>query len=134
MLFGQSVEINHISSFQVVAHPSEPARPLLARPTPGGEWPSVEVATVSKRTTRIVACPNCGRERVISTRHARRKPPTCNLCRFPTRKYNPTDGDRRFWLERFTDDEIIDMCFGIFEEVGDCEIVASWRELLLPKE
>jgi hypothetical protein len=82
-------------------------------------------------TTRLITCPGCGRQRVISDRNARRNPQTCNLCRSPKKYKPPDDGDRRFWLKKFTDKEILDLAFGVFQEEGSLECIRAWRSRLL---
>ena len=85
--------------------------------------------------TKEVFCPGCGRPRDISDRHARRteEPRLCVACRFPAKKQPPGDADRRYWLERFTDDEIILMVEAMTDQHADAERIAWWRKELIPK-
>jgi hypothetical protein len=53
----------------------------------------------------------------------------CILCRFPARRLPATDAERRFWLARFSDDEIAMMSQAIFG-AGDMDNVIAWREKL----
>ena len=92
------------------------------------------MALASARATRELICPGCGRLRLVSSRTARRVPKTCNLCRHPSQYRPPTDSDRRFWLKSFTDREIVDLAFAIFDEIVDAENVHSWRERLCPED
>jgi hypothetical protein len=41
----------------------------------------------------------------------------------------PTDDDRRFWLERFTDDEVVEMAEAMYGG-GSVEAVRDWRARL----
>jgi hypothetical protein len=76
----------------------------------------------------------CGRARLVSERHARRAAYVCNLCRHPTKKQPPSDSDRRFWLNIFLDEEIIEIAFWLFGKQGDIECVREWREILFPDD
>ena len=78
-------------------------------------------------------CPGCGRTRLVSERNARRNPQSCNLCRSKPSRKPPDDTDRRFWLKLFSDREILEIAFAVFEEEGDAETVLTWRQELLPK-
>lgn len=100
--------------------------------------PSVQesafVAAVSTiEPTRDVICPMCGGRRRVSGRHARRSP-VCSLCRHPAKIKAPEDKDRRFWLERFSDDEILDIAHGIFDKEGDLATIQAWRSHLIDDE
>lgn len=86
--------------------------------------------------SQTVACPGCGRLRELTDRHVRRggsETTLCNLCRFPARILPPTNTERRFWLRRFKDEELIDMAEAIF---GGCDpaSIAAWRVRLKIKE
>ena len=56
------------------------------------------------------------------------------MCRNERSRKPPEDKDRRFWLQRFSDEEILRMVFGIFEEEGDIEMVRYWRSVLCPNQ
>lgn len=78
---------------------------------------------------RTVFCPGCGRPREVTDRHVRRGTVTttlCNLCRFPARRIPPTNTERRFWLKRFSNEEIVMMAEALF---GGCDRanVEAWR-------
>jgi hypothetical protein len=89
-------------------------------------------STYTEEVPRDVTCPSCGGVRRVSRRHARRNPQNpCPLCRRPQRRQPPTDSDRRFWLRAFSDDEIIDIVLGMFDQRGDIEVVRAWRSLLM---
>ena len=90
--------------------------------------------TVAMTPTCRITCPSCGRHRVVSDRNARRRPQTCDMCRNERSRKPPEDKDRRFWLQRFSDEEILRMVFGIFEEEGDIEMVRYWRSVLCPNQ
>jgi hypothetical protein len=92
------------------------------------------VALAATTPAREIICPGCGRHRLVSDRNARRKPQTCNLCRHPDKHQPPEDKDRRFWLERFSDEEILHLAFGIFEEEGSLETIHLWRLHLGPEQ
>lgn len=75
-------------------------------------------------------CPSCGTAREASDRHVRRGAiRLCNLCRFPARRLPPTDRERRFWLKRFSDDEISMMATALFGS-SDLLNIKAWRERL----
>lgn len=89
--------------------------------------------------TREVTCPRCGDKRVLSGRHARRnagsygRPGLCPQCRTPKPK-PPTDSDRRYWLRRFSDDEIILFAWAFWKEDGDVGYCHELRVLLCGKD
>ena len=85
----------------------------------------------SEEIPRDVICPSCGSVRRVSGRHARRSP-TCSLCRYPARVKPITNSDRRFWLKTFSDEEIIEIAFWMFNREGDIEAVRTWRAALYP--
>jgi len=92
---------------------------------------------VAVTPTCEIVCPGCGRIRLVSERNARRAPQTCMLCRNPSRRKDPDDKDRRFWLTRFSDLEICEMAIGIanasdehFEE--SLSEIRLWRATLFP--
>ena len=61
------------------------------------------------------------------------------LCRNPARRKDPDDKDRRFWLTRFSDQEICEMAIGI-ANVGDDRYdeslaeICGWRATLFPSQ
>lgn len=75
---------------------------------------------------RTVVCPGCGRKRELSSRQARRAS-RCALCRFPPKYERPTEREYRFWLERFSDEEILVMAEEMCGQDGDLERVRQWR-------
>ena len=91
-------------------------------------------ATGKPSYRREVVCPSCGQPREISDRHARRTEDTlCVACRFPAKRQPPGDADRRYWLERFTDEEIVIMVEAITDQKADIDRIAWWRRELKPK-
>jgi hypothetical protein len=84
---------------------------------------------------REVFCPGCGRPREISDRHARRteEPTLCVACRHPGKHLPPGDSDRRFWLERFSDEEIVLMVEAMTDRKADLDRIRWWRKELNPK-
>jgi hypothetical protein len=58
----------------------------------------------------------------------------CSSCRRPVKIKDPTNSDRRFWLKLFSDEEIVELAFWIFNQQGDVEVVRGWRTLLLPEK
>ncbi len=91
---------------------------------------------VAVTPTREIVCPGCGRIRLVSERNARRAPQNCMLCRNPGKRKDPDDKDRRFWLSRFSDQEICEMAIGIAnaaEEHFDVAMVEvrMWRYRLI---
>jgi len=52
------------------------------------------------------------------------------LCRFPARLLHPTNTERRFWLDRFSDDEIAEMAAAVFGAPADLARIASERRRL----
>jgi hypothetical protein len=88
---------------------------------------------------RDVTCTGCGDTRVLSGRHARRnggsygRPNLCKLCRTPKPK-PPTDGDRRYWLRRFTDDDILLFAWAFWKEDGDADHCHAARMTLLRED
>lgn len=89
--------------------------------------------TLAPEPTRELVCPGCGRRRTVSSRHARRVPATCKLCRNPAHT-TPTVKEMYFWLERFSDEEIVQMASAIHGGEGDEAACRSFRELLLGRE
>jgi hypothetical protein len=86
--------------------------------------PSIELTTVT--------CPGCGRERDVSARTARRGAGKCRWCLAGDGYIEPTDDDdRRFWPERFTDDDLCELATIIFNRPGSVRRVRSERERLL---
>ena len=69
--------------------------------------------------TREIVCPGCGGLRVLTARHARRaagsygRPTLCKRCRTPR---PPTDSDRRYWLRRFSDEDIVLLAWAFWQE------------------
>jgi hypothetical protein len=53
----------------------------------------------------------------------------CHTCRYDSERGAPSDADRRFWLERMSDEEIVSFARFAFGR-GDAEAVAAWRERL----
>jgi hypothetical protein len=91
----------------------------------------VEVATrVRRNYSQTVVCPGCGRLRELTDRHVRRggsETTLCNLCRFPARKLPPTNVERRWWLELYTDEEIGIMAEAMFGGNCDHANIYAWR-------
>lgn len=81
---------------------------------------------------REVQCPNCGGIREVSDRHARRteQATLCVACRNPSKHEPPSDNDRRFWLERFTDREIIEMTEAMTDQKASLATIQRWRRQL----
>jgi hypothetical protein len=98
----------------------------------------VELAGYVRRTNlRSVICPGCGRVRELTDRHVRKigsEKTLCNLCRFPARRLPPTNTERRYWLRRFTDDEIAEMAEALFGAPADKANIYAWRQRLDIKE
>lgn len=78
---------------------------------------------------REITCPSCGQIRIVSARHARRAPKTCNLCRFP-RTSGPDEEDIRFWLERLSDEEIVEIVWALWAVEIDPERIRRRRREL----
>lgn len=61
------------------------------------------------------------------------------LCRNPSKRVDPDDKDRRFWLKSFSDQEICEMAIGIANvadehfEMAMLE-VSRWRSCLFPQQ
>jgi hypothetical protein len=97
----------------------------------------VAVATVRvyEFTARIVF-PSCGAKRETSARQGRRAfsgrtDPRCEGCRFGAQSRGAVDdSDRRFWLERFSDDEVVGLAWAFTGAHGSAEAVAVWRRRL----
>jgi hypothetical protein len=67
----------------------------------------------------LVRCGDCGGDFELSARRARdhRKAgttPRCRRCRLPGTAPKPTEADRRYWLDRFTLDEIRELVAAIW--------------------
>lgn len=94
---------------------------------------TVATAPPVRRTyVQEVRCPGCGRIRELTDRHVRKvgdQITLCTLCRFPARRIAPTITDRRFWLRRYSDDDIALMAEALF---GACDraAIAAWRHRL----
>jgi hypothetical protein len=79
----------------------------------------------------LVECPGCKRERLVSARTARRGAGRCRFCLDGTGVVpDPDDESRRWWLERFSDDELFEMAW-MFGRRPDRERIRSERERLL---
>lgn len=90
------------------------------------------MSTTSARRTysQTIYCPGCGRPRELTDRHVRRggtEKTLCNLCRFPPRKLAITNTERRFWLRRYTDEEIALMAESISNGIANRMEIRSWR-------
>jgi len=84
----------------------DPWHPTRRRPVPVVEAP------------RIVECGECGGEFELSARNERghRKrgsTPTCERCRFGEQPPKPTEAMRRWWLDRYTLEQIRDLGAGL---------------------
>jgi hypothetical protein len=89
------------------------------------------VATTSIELT-TVTCPGCGRERDVSARTARRGAGKCRWCLAGDGQIErPDDDDRRFWLQAFSDDELVELATIIFCRPGSVRRIRSERERLL---
>lgn len=94
-------------------------------------------ATSARRTyLQTIRCPGCGRLRELTDRHVRRggaETTLCNLCRFPARRIPPSNTERRYWLRRFTDEDLACFAEALF---GECDraSIAIWRLRLAIKE
>lgn len=80
--------------------------------------------------SQTVRCPGCGRLRELTDRHVRRggaETTLCNLCRFPARRLPPTNAERRFWLRRYTDEQIAQMAEAVFGGESDHANIYAWR-------
>jgi hypothetical protein len=86
------------------------------------------VATSIELTT--VVCPDCGRERSVSARTARRGAGRCRWCLAGDGRVEPPD-DRAFWLGRFTDEAIAEMALHMFGRRPDQARIRRERERLL---
>jgi hypothetical protein len=88
------------------------------------------VATSTELTT--VTCPGCGRARDVSARTARRGAGRCRFCLSNDGVIEaPDDGDRRWWLERFDDDDLCELATAIFCRPGSVRRIRAERERLL---
>lgn len=95
------------------------------------------VTSVRRSNLRSVICPGCGRVRELTDRHVRRsevEKTLCNLCRFPARRLPPTNTERRYWLRRFSDDQIVEMAESCFGGTADRANIYAWRLRLDIKE
>ena len=89
------------------------------------------MATASTELT-TVTCPGCGRERDVSARTARRGAGRCRWCLAGDGHVEPPDdSDRVYWLERFTDDELVELATVIFNRPGSVRRIRAERERLL---
>lgn len=59
----------------------------------------------SQQPVVTVKCRGCGSTREVTSRQARRAG-LCPICLYPPRYTKVTDAHKRFWLCRFTDEEI----------------------------
>lgn len=66
----------------------------------------------------VVTCPECGRRREVSARHARRHTRCIDCAQGRTGKLTPTDRERRYMLRRFTDVEIVTLAGIIWQGQG----------------
>jgi hypothetical protein len=80
----------------------------------------------------VAECPECGRQRSVSARTARRGAGRCTLCISGDGVIEaPDDTDRAFWLERFDDSELAEMAWFMFGHRPDRAHICSERERLL---
>lgn len=80
----------------------------------------------------LAECPSCGRQRSVSARTARRGPGRCRLCISGDGVIEaPDDTDRRWWLERLSDEEIAEAALFMFGHRPDRAHIRSERERLL---
>ena len=78
-----------------------------------------------------IVCPRCGLSREVTARQARRSKGTvCRRCSHEKPRKPPTDRERRFWLNRFTDYEIAELASGIWEVPVAPETIHIARERL----
>lgn len=79
-----------------------------------------------------VTCPCCGRQRDVSARTARRGAGKCRWCLSGDGVIEaPDDSDRRYWLERFSDEELAEIVWFTFGHRPDREHIRCERERLL---
>lgn len=93
------------------------------------------VVSVRHTYVKTVCCPGCGRSRELTARHVLRggaEKTLCNLCRFPPRKLAPTNTERRYWLRRYSDEEIALMAEALFGACDRASIHAWRRRLNIP--
>ena len=82
-----------------------------------------------------VTCPACRLPRSVTKRQASRigtgtTDGRCRACRHPQpQRLPPDDEDRRYWLARFSDEEIVEMAAAYYGH-GKREAVATWRARL----
>jgi hypothetical protein len=81
-----------------------------------------------------VQCPGCGAWRTLTQRQGRRiaagkADSLCPLCRNSGAHLPPDDEDRRYWLERFDDEQIPELGEFVFGR-GDSRAVRVWPKRL----
>jgi hypothetical protein len=76
----------------------------------------------------LIECPECGRQRSVSARTARRGAGRCRLCISGDGVSEPPDDDRRFWLQAFSDEELAEMMWFLFGHRPDRAHICSERE------
>jgi hypothetical protein len=93
---------------------------------------SERLVTARRRTEQRVdvECSVCGTLFETGDRQSRRlrtgeKVALCSLCWY-LEKHPLCDDDRRWWLERFNDEQIVQLASGLFG-FGSVEAVAAWR-------
>lgn len=91
----------------------------------------VESGPRSSHSVVTVRCTNCGGHRDVSRRQSLRAAPLCSDCRFPRTVPPVTDDDRRWWLERFADDELAMIASMIFRRYVEPQVIQCRRKELL---
>jgi hypothetical protein len=86
---------------------------------------------------RRVRCPSCGGVRWLSSRNARsvengEASGLCQTCRNPRAPATPEERDAvmRWWLDRYSDEELADLALGLGFEGACAEGVAAQRARL----
>ena len=81
---------------------------------------------------QLVRCPNCGTPRVVSGRHAAEVPVRCKSCPEEAERGRLSVRYRRYWLTRYTDEDIAWMASAVHGIPLNPEGVALQRRILLP--
>jgi len=55
----------------------------------------------------------------------------CWACQHPRARAAPDDADRRYWLLRFSDEEVVMLAWALDGGFGSSQAVAVWRHKLL---
>jgi len=78
----------------------------------------------------VISCPECGAHRTVTRRQARRSPGPCKDCSTGKRE-TLRQRYMRFWLTRYSDEEVAELAAGVWGTRYDPAFVARQRKQFL---